>query len=201
MKNKTKIFLVSFTASFCSLLVFITFGFFYLYNTNKAVENKTEKVPYYQVPENAGVVFETLQSKTLFYMDFENKCLSVIYLEETDYEESKYGYSIDYKIKSDYTVIEEIIDVLGGLDLTSEEGTYNYTGAQVVEIVFKTANIRQLKQTITEKIIEKIGNKGITLEELIYIVENSETDIAMPDCYFWPDYIMELCKNMRVINP
>ena len=201
MNNKTKIFLVSFTTSFCSLLIFITFGFFYLYNGNKTVENKTEEVPYSQVPENVGVVLETLQSKILLYMDFEQNISSVLYLENREYGDEIYGYTINYTLKLSYDVIEEIIDTLGGIDLQLEEETYNYTGAQVVELVFRTANIGQLKREITEKIIEKIGDKGITLEELIYIVENSETDISVPDCYFWPDHIREVFKSVRFINP
>ena len=198
MKRKTKIFLTSFTVSICSLLIFMATGFFYLQSTNETVENKTEKVPFYQVPENKGILLDIDGIKTLFYMNFEKNNLSVIY---PDMEEEIYDYEIDYKIKSDYKIVEEIIDILGGIDLKISEETYNYTGAQVVDLISKTEDIEPLKKTVTEKVIEKIGERGMTLEEFVYIIENSETNLTIPDCYTWPEYMSEICKNVRFINP
>lgn len=198
MKRKTKIFLTSFTVSICSLLIFMAIGFLYLESINKTVENKSEKVPYYQLPENKGILLDIDGSKTLFYMNFEKNNLSVIY---PDMEEEIYDYEIDYKIKSDYKIVEEIIDILGGIDLKISEETYNYTGAQVVDLISKTEDIEPLKKTVTEKVIEKIGERGMTLEEFVYIIENSETNLTIPDCYTWPEYIKEICKNARFINP
>ena len=198
MKRKTKIFLTSFTVSICSLLIFMAIGFLYLESINKTVENKTEKVPFYQVPENKGILLDIDGIKTLFYMNFEKNNLSVIY---PDMEEEIYDYEIDYKIKSDYKIVEEIIDILGGIDLKISEETYNYTGAQVVDLISKTEDIEPLKKTVTEKVIEKIGERGMTLEEFVYIIENSETNLTIPDCYTWPEYMSEICKNVRFINP
>lgn len=201
MRKKTKIFLISFTVSLLSLLIFVSSGFFYLQSTETKVENKSEKVPFYQVPESKGIIFQTPQSKTFLYMDYTDKVLSVIYLGDEEYESEIYGYKIDYTIKSNYTVLEEIIDNLGGIDLETEEEIYNYTGTQVVDLICKTVDIEPLKKTVTQKIIEKIGEKGMTLEELIYIIENSETDLTVPDCYSWPENIGKICKNARFINP
>lgn len=198
MKRKTKIFLTSFTVSICSLLIFMAIGFLYLESINKTVENKSEKVPYYQLPENKGILLDIDGSKTLIYMNFEKNNLSVIY---PDMEEEIYDYEIDYKIKSDYKIVEEIIDILGGIDLKMSEETYNYTGAQVVDLISKTEDIEPLKKTVTEKVIEKIGERGMTLEEFVYIIENSETNLTIPDCYTWPEYMSEICKNARFINP
>ena len=40
---------------------------------------------------------------------------------------------------------------------------------------------------------------GISVAELLGI-ENSETNLTIPDCYYWSDNIQKLCKNLRVIN-
>lgn len=201
MKRNTKIFFKTLVSSLLCLAVFVSVGYFYLESANKPAETKQESVPYYQIPESRGVMLEIGESRILFYFDFEGEALSVVFAEEFSEDETViYGYSADYTIETDYSVLEGIIDTLGGVDLTVGEEALNYTGAQVSEILNTTVDKTFLKRDITEKILSSIAQKGISIDDFVFIIENSETALTVPDCYFWAEYMAVLCKNVRFVN-
>ena len=56
------------------------------------------------------------------------------------------------------------------------------------------------KRLITESIVNGLAKTGITKEDLLYLIENTNTDLKLNVCYFWVGYIDELCKSPRFVN-
>lgn len=177
-------------------------GYFYLNRqSTQKVQNEVSSVPYYSyTPENCGLLISIGTDKLLVYMDFEDTVITVISADEIDREAQEiYGYSIDYKLECQYDVVERIVDVAGGIELELEGELLNCTGVQVVEILSNNAD-ENFKNEVTRKIIENLSENDFKKEDILYIIEHSRTNLTVPDCYFWDEYIKDLCKNARFIN-
>ena len=74
------------------------------------------------------------------------------------------------------------------------------TGEQVVDYLTTSSDYYERKRQIIRIIAQKISSTGFSKEDFLYIIENSETSLTVPDCYFWSDYITELCKTVKIIN-
>ena len=183
-------------------IIFIGSGYLYLSHELKPAEIGEESVPYYNsTPENAGVMFDICSDRVLFYMDFEKNNMRVIFDPKiTSIGANLYGYSVDYTISGNYDLLGYIIDVMGGIELESEEEILRYTGVQIADMLSKTADTNELSRKIISKLLEKIGEKGFGKENFLYIIENSETNLTVPDCYYWSDYMKSICRNATVIN-
>lgn len=181
---------------------YIIGGYLYLDSETKPAEQSTPSVPYYsEAPENVGIMFELGLQKTYCFLDFYYKKLNVIYDAESFVgEDSIMGYPIDYKIKLDSDVYAEIIDFVGGIELENEEEILRYTGVQIVDMMTYSADYKKREREIIRKIIDKIGKNGFGRQDFLYIIENSETDITVPVCYYWSDYFKEICSSVNEVN-
>ncbi len=189
-KRRLKIFLF--------LLLFgvtvFTCGYFYLDSCLReiTVSEKTEKVPYYSVPQDTTVLFKICEDEILLNLEFENEMVDVIFGE--DYYD--YGYDVDYTIESDYELVGYLVDLVGGIEIEIRR----QTGEQIIEKL-KYSEVKYLeKKEITERIIEGIKNAVFTKENLLYIIENSKTDLKFNMCFDWIEYIPKICKFPRYIN-
>lgn len=201
LKSKWKIFFKTLAISLGCCAVFVGVGYFYLdSSTKEQTQNEVSSVPYAYVPESAGVLFDVSGDKTLFYLDFEGKSVSVIIADGiNEAQQELYGYSIDYIVEADYNLLEGIIDAVGGVELKSGEEELAFTGVQVVETLTTTPESEELRREIITKILSKIAINGFSRQDFLYIIENSETNLTVPACYYWQDYINELCKTVRTV--
>ena len=180
--------------------VFIGAGYFYLSSKMKTpVKSEVKDIPYSYSPESAGILFDISGSKTLIYLDFEGSCVSAVFADDKDSEEI-YGYPVDYTVSSDYSLLGGIIDILGGLELNINDENLTYTGVQVTDILTTTPHTGELRKEIIEKIFSSIADKGFSRNDFLYIIENSNTDLTVPDCYFWQDSMSEISKTVRIIQ-
>lgn len=184
-----------------SLYFFVTFGYVilsgYLGNISIA-QVEGEKIPYYdEILENTTLLFTINETKTLFNLDFQKEELNILFC---DREEGYYikGYAVDFYVEADYDLICGIIDNLGGIEIEINNEKLNYTGTQIIDLL-KIENLIS-REDLIKKIVEKIANNGFYREDFIYIIENSETNITIPDCYDWEIYIKNLCKNENFIQ-
>lgn len=202
LKKKIRFAIKVFTFCLCLLLVFIGSGYFYLSHELTPAETKQEAIPYNNtLPQNAGVIFDICGDRTLCYMNFETETLSIVFDDKnTSVGEKLYGYPADYIVKGDYDLLCGIIDIIGGVELGWEEEILRYTGVQITEKLERTVDRDTLRREIIGKIIEKISYRGFQKEDLLYIIENSETNLTVPDCYYWPQYIKNLATGVRIVN-
>lgn len=200
MKKKTESFFRFAAVCILASTVFTVLGWLYLKSELKPAENKAESVPYYtSVPENVGIMFELCGEKTLIYSDFTENTLTVVKADGAD-GGIIYGYSADFTVTSDYSLIGVIADSVGGINLERENVILSLTGSQLTELLSTTADGGELRKTVTEKIISEIGKNGFSREDFLFIIENSDTDLTVPDCFYWSDYIGEIFKNVRFLG-
>lgn len=202
MQKKIKYTLTFITVCLLVLLIFIGSGYLYLSYELSPTEANEESVPYYtSIPENAGVMLDICGDRLLIFMDFEKSTMSMIF-DESDVSagEELFGYSVDYIIKGDYDLLAGIVDKVSGVELEIGEEKLRYTGVQITDLLSRTAQRQDLNREITSQIIKKIKENGFQKEDFLYIIENSDTNLTLPDCYQWCDYIKGLCKNAKFIN-
>ena len=196
MKRKSFLKISAFCV--CLGMVFVGIGYIYLNQNMKPTKVETESEPYSApAPENCGIVFDIEDEKTFLYLDFEDKSLSVLMLVPEEYENSIHGYSLDYTVKGDLNFISAIVDMIDGIDLNLLGEELRYTGVQVADL-FKNGELQ--KREIITAVCNKISQKGFLKENFIYIIENFETDITVPDCYYWSDYIGDMCQSTKIID-
>lgn len=193
---------------FYFLLIFgmVIFGSGYFFLDSRLEKTKvsfrTESVPYYTaMPDNKGVCFEVCNDKILLYFDFKQSELSVIY--PTESEESDlvtYGYPVDYTVSCDYEMIGYFVDAVGGIELKTGNETLRYTGVQITEMLKFTGVSEETKHSIAKEIIAGFGEMGFTKENLLHIIEESDTNLKFNDSFSWVEYIKELCKSPRFVN-
>ncbi len=204
MRRKSiSLFFKTVAISLCCCGIFLLTGYFYLEKSLEPAENGAiESVPYYSsVPQNAGVLLDICGDRTFFYLDFEGMELRIIFDGEEEFKEDNvYGYNVDYSIFSDYSLLSEIVDIAGGVEMTYNDEKLTFTGVQISEILSTTVERNGLRRDLTQRIVKKISQNGIKKEDLLYIIENSETNLTVPACYYWPEFIKELCGSVRVVN-
>lgn len=183
----------------CCLCVLLC-GYYYIEKELYATENSIDSVPYYSYPEKEGIMFNICSEKTLIHLDFESGLLSVVFADEFEPTDELYGYSINYNISGDYSLVGEIVDLVGGIEITLEETTLSYTGVQIKELLETTPQNLDLRKKIIEEIAFKICQNGFSKEDFMRVIELSQTNLTFPDCYYWSQYISDVCKTVRFIN-
>lgn len=177
-------------------LAFFSCGYFYLDSRLKktTVNDSVESVPYYtQTPENKTVLLNVCQDEILFHLNFTEEIINIIFLESNA---ENYGYSVDFRIYCDYEMVGYLVDVAGGIELEN----LRYTGVQITEMLEYNEKNISFKKTLAKNIIKGIGNNGFTKENLLYIIENSETDLGFAESFYWVNFIPKLCRFARFVN-
>ena len=169
-------------------------GYLYLDSTVGDIDvTKTEeKVPYYEtLPQDATVMFNICEDNILVNLCFSNKTIKLVLAEDSvGNQDTVYGYNIDYYLNCDYKTVGYLTDIAGGIELEGER----YTGVQITDMLEYSVVTKETKKLITEKIILGISENGFTKEDMLYIIENADTNLKFASAYTWIDYIGELCE-------
>lgn len=201
LKNTVKYALLLAGLCLGCLLTLVGGGYAYLsFNTEKT-DNKASKVPYeFAPPENAGIMFEFCGDRTFVYLNFENEEMKIVFPLSGDLGDTVYGYSVDYTVKGDYYLLAEIIDAADGIELQSDDGKYRYTGVQIAELLSNTVDTEELKRNIITALTSKTADFGIDENVFYDIIKKGDTNLTVPDCHRWAEYLSLLCKNCTVVN-
>lgn len=203
MKKRIKYILKLISVCVLCGIIFIGSGYLYLNRELETSEIPTEPVPYYNpIPENKGIMFDFHGERILAFMNFEESSLNMVFdYYNTPVGEKLYGYSVDFLVEGDYDLLAGIVNIAEGITLNLSGEDLRYTGVQVVGVLRQNSNDIDLKIRIIEQILKNLKTTGFTRSDFLFLIENSETTLTIPDCYYWSDYIKDLCKNFKVINP
>lgn len=201
MKGILKAF---FTSVVCSA-VFLAAAFVYLNMEVKSekTEAKDYTVPYTQsTPDDCGVLVAFPdESGCLIYFDFTKSSITALFCDDVDSVQNQYkGYSVNYNLEADYDLLSGIIDRCGGIDLDITEDVLRYTGLQITDILSTKVDTNTIRALIAKAVFRAIGENGIDSELLVYVIENSNTDLTVPVCLNWHEYLKDMCQNATVIN-
>ena len=196
MKKRIKKFLKIGAFLLCFELIIFGCGYLYLDSRLKktTANEPIDSVPYYtQIPENKTVLFTVCKDKILFDLNFQEELINIIFLEN---EAESYGYTVDYNLSCNYEMVGYLVDIAGGVEFDD----LRHTGVQITEMLEYNEQSIGTKQLIIQNIIKGIANSGFTKENLLYILENSETDLSFSKCFEWVDFIPKLCRFVRFVN-
>ncbi len=186
-----RIFLKTFVISGWCLVLFIGLGYYYIDSQNIKVENEAESVPYYsQLPENKSVQIIMGTRSIGFNMDFEQ--IEMVVIVNPD------AYNADFTIEADYSLLSDICNYFDGINLMRDAETLRYTGEQVVDLL-SSDNSNEIRVNIISAIFEKMAEQGIGADFFNMIITKSKTNMKMPDCYFWTEYMDDIVKNFIFI--
>ena len=136
-------------------------------------------------------MFKICDDNILVNLCFSENTVKVVLAEDFDEnQDTVYGYKIDYYLNCDFKTVGYLTDIAGGIELGNER----YTGVQITEMLEYQSVSEETKKLITEKIILGISENGFTKEDMLYIIENADTNLKFADSYTWTQYIGELCK-------
>ena len=191
------IFLKTFVISGWCLVLFIGFGYYYIDSQNVKTENNIENVPYYtQIPDNKGLYFKFGKESVYTYFDFKDQTVTLILNSDNL---KNIGYNVDYTLECQNKLISEICNYFDGINLTIDAETLRYSGGQVVELLNKDKS-EEMRKKIISAIFEKVEKQGIGIDFFNMLIVDSKTNLKMPDCYFWAEFMDDMAKNINFIN-
>lgn len=179
---------------FTSLLLcfFVGYGYLILNSDASFTDIKENKVPYYeQKHKNANIL---INHNIMLFLDFNKQELRVLFLEQNDF----YYYDNEFYLNCNISLLADLIDLLGGVELSVNNENLSYTGTQIKEIIGNKNE--SLYKEITYEVIEKIAQKGLLQEDIFNIIKNSETNITVNDCFDWNEYLKNMCINVLFLN-
>lgn len=202
LKGGLKSALVALAAAVISFAVMSATAYIYLsVDTAKksSVDASDDTVPYRQKKENRGVMFSFPDGTgCLFYLDFENMGITAVLTDSYDPYIGEYGgYGVDFTIEADFNLTAGLIDRAGGVELDTGEEALRFTGVQVTEMLSVGVGMERRRQ-IVSGVLYGFSQNGLTASDLVYIIENSKTDLAVPDCYGWHEELPQMCENINV---
>lgn len=156
-------------------------------------------MPYYSVPQNSGVVIEVGGDLTFLYLAFEDGRIIVVPSGAED-DFLRYGYTVDYVLNTNFKMVAGLVDRVGGIDIVKDGQCYCYTGTQVENLLSFSGEIYSDKIIVLQGLLQKIAEVGLTADDLLYIISQSETKLTLPDCYFWAQHLKNICKNAVFID-
>ncbi len=165
-------------------------------------ENVVSDEPYrFSEPEDKGVLVNCGGRQVFFYLDFTDSRLTVVFppdgQEKTD---PVYGYPVNYAVTAGDALLSAVIDDVDGIELEIDGEPLRYTGVQVTEMLSYMAEPRETERAVLAALFEKIAQNGLDREQFLKWLESAETDLTVPDCYFWSEYLDTLCQNAQFVN-
>ncbi len=199
---KLKKFLVIFLAFALCFTFFMATAFVFSRKVLLGVDVPKNDVPYVDgiyLPADTTVLFTfsdnvSIAMELLFSENFTN----ILMLNGINHDDFlKHGYEIDHTVECNYSFLMKFIDILGGIELDSEN--FLLTGVQVCNLLADTSD-SHLKTEILKSIINKISKNGLSEELLYCIIENTNTTLSAPSCYNWNVWVGECLKSYNIID-
>ncbi len=206
MKRKTKAFLTFVTTFITCTALFVTAAYLYL---NRLTDFESEvtapnsSIPYEKSKcENTCLLLTFPDgSATSLYLDFNSPSVSAaVYEEYTPQRESVLGFAPDFTLGFSSEALCGIIDRIGGIELTLNGSEQRYTGIQIDELAATAKITPELYREILKTVFKKFSAVGITSEDLVYLIENTSTNLTVPDCYYWQESLPQLFANTFIVN-
>ena len=158
-----------------------------------AVDASEQSVPYEQREPNRGVLFSFPDGvECLVYLDFEYGGITAVLGYGYDGE-----YPVDFTVEADFQLAEGLIDRAGGVEIDQNGERLRYTGVQVMELVSVDTSL-ELRREIISQVFSGFAQNGISAADFVYIIENSQTTLTVPDCYSWEEEMCSMCGRANV---
>ncbi len=154
-------------------------------------------VGYYDYPENCGLLFtDHMGCGAFIFLDFENITTSVyLFPENATTNAERLSYDTDYTFTLPENFAGRLCDRLGGIEMTDDEGEKSLFFSPALAQFCNNLKDSQKLQKISSAFFEKISKTGLSSEDFMFIIEETDTDISYTVCYDWIGYIEEMLQN------
>lgn len=175
--------------------IFTLSGYLFLDHSSKvssATDRTLTNIPYSSAPSNSAVIVSFKEKTILFMLDFShNKLLALTQADEHEYYLEKEPF---YMALDEYT-LSRFIDRIGGIELMQDGIKTRLTGIQTVKLL---NNNSQNETEILSCVLDAVSETGLSIQDLVFLIENSDTDLTVPDCFDWPERLKGLFQNSEI---
>lgn len=205
MKSKISNYLI--ILAVCGILLIILFIIFSAsLKINSAVNVSEPKndIPYSKTdyPDNYSVIVNFNVDKAVFisFNALDNQT-SVILFENNISKQDilNLGYEVNTVITASYDFLSELIDRFGGINLKNNGSVFNCTGVQITDMLSRT-NDKSIRYSIIKTLFNSIKEKGISADDMLYIIENTQTTLSYPEAYHLPDTLNYALNSIVFVN-
>ncbi len=196
------VFISCFALFFSSAYIYIDRN---LFKEEKGAISPESRVPYQKIPcDNTCLLLKFPDNTALtLYLDFSStRIAAAVYDNYQNGDEKRLGYTADFKLTFTPEALSSVIDLFGGVELclNQQNEKYRYTGIQIYELASTGKITPTIYREILVAVFENISKVGISKSDLVFLIENTDTALTVPDCYYWPQYLPELFKSAQIVN-
>ncbi len=199
MKVIRKQLLLTVLAVLVCAAIFTGVSYLFLHTNSQPSDSTESLIPYTEndgTPKGLLFGFDEGGSVFLYFDTEQDNTMAILLPHDCDKEAvADYGYTVFRHIKTDYAMLEGFIDRIGGIEIDN----MRYTGVQITEQLGHSVD-KQLRRDIIAAIFEEIADDGLKSENLVYIIENSQTDFSFPDGYSLLGNIRSFASNLHFVN-
>lgn len=159
------------------------------------VGDSVSGIEYYDL-ENRSILFCLEDnSGALFYLDFQNDSINIeIYNDHAIEQGEKSKYKVNYKIFADIDFLCRFCDRIGGIDLGETSVKRRYFSAGLRQKMEEKTDYVSRKE-ITLAFFEKIAKIGLSSEDFMFIIEETDSNLSYPACFKWIPALKGLAEN------
>lgn len=154
-------------------------------------------IDYSTLPSNKGLLFVGENGEGAFlYLDFASTQVQChLFDENAEDGAAALPYFKDYTLYIDSSFLPLLCDRLGGIEMPDQNGENSlYFSAALVELCKKELNAEQRLQ-LCISFFDKIAKTGLSSEDFMFIIEETNTALSYSVCYDWIPHIKELFCN------
>ncbi len=203
--KKSKNFVIAIMSVFAAVLGFFTFIGILLLPAEiappkQSVHENIEGIGYTKYPASRGLLFLSEDGSGAFvFLDFSSiSTYLYIFPENAEENAALLPYVTDgiFHIKSDF--LPKLCDRLGGIEMRDETGeNCVYFSSSLMAFCEKKLGYEERLQ-LCISFFDKIAKTGLSSEDFMFIIEETESDISYSVCYDWMPHIKEMFCNVIV---
>ncbi len=134
-------------------------------------------------------------SGALLFLNFDTGSIYVsLYEDSTNEKAAKEGYDISYSIDLTADFLCRFCDRLGGITM-SEAGSERRFSSVGLRNKLKEMTAFDDRIAIFSAFFERISKIGLSLDDIKFIIKETENDLVYPVCYHWVEPFKEMAGN------
>lgn len=163
----------------------------------KPAHENINGVGYSDYPQNKGLLCCAEDGSGAFiyfnFKDISTHC----YLFESDAEKQaeKIPYIKDYTLYVDNEFLSAFCDRLGGIEMADENGEKGLFYSAAISAFCQNDLSYEQRLQLCISFFEKIAKTGLSSEDFMFIIEETNTNLSYSVCYDWIPHIKEMFCN------
>ncbi|MBP3390625.1 MAG: hypothetical protein J6L58_02935 [Clostridia bacterium] len=154
-------------------------------------------ISYDDVPSNKGLLFLAEDGSGAFlYLDFSSiRAQCHLFSDNAEEQAAALPYYKDYTLYMDSSFLPLLCDRLGGIEMADKSGENSlYFSSSLADFCKNKLNAEQRLQ-LCISFFDKIALEGLSSEDFMFIIEETNTSLSYSVCYDWIPHIKELFCN------